>query len=156
MTACRRLYKEILNTSELHNLDLIRSHYVDSLPSKPSRAEKPIAQPAAIVALVRANFSSIKARKHARLLQASVQADVPAVSELVDADALLRRREVALRATTGSSDDGAVARAICIGQPAKRFISYVSGCDLPLEVYTMNCVLARFASARSVRGEVTS
>lgn len=79
----------------------------------PLGAVKTIALPASIKALVRTNLRSIESRQHTRLLQPTVQTQVPSVGELTDANALLRRREVVLRPAAGSSDHGAATRAVC-------------------------------------------
>lgn len=73
----------------------------------PLGAVKTIALPTSIEALIGANLRRIEPRQHTRLLQPTVQAQVPSVGELIDANALLRRREVVLRPAAGSSDHSA-------------------------------------------------
>jgi hypothetical protein len=76
-------------------------------------AEETVAEPAASVALVGADLTDEEARKHSRLLRSGVEAQVPSVGELRNANTLLLRREVTLAARSVRTDSSSGTRAVC-------------------------------------------
>jgi hypothetical protein len=75
-------------------------------------AEETVAEPAASVALVGADLTDKETRKHSRLLQSGVKAQVPSVGELGNANTLLLRREVTLAARSIRADGSSGTRAV--------------------------------------------